>query len=53
MFIFSGISRVLNLLSRLVLDTNWLIKKQGLGQLLLVSVWDKCMFWSNLRRNGF
>lgn len=32
---------------------DWIIKKQGLGQLLLVSAWDKCMFWSNLTWHGF
>lgn len=34
-------------------DYDWIIKKQGLGQLLLVSAWDKCTFWSNLMWHGF
>lgn len=34
-------------------DCNWLITKQGLGQLLLVLVWDKCMFCSSFWESSF
>lgn len=53
LFIFSGISMVPKLFSRLLMGYDWIIKQQGLGQLLLASAWDKCMFWSNLLWHGF